>query len=430
MSRSTHRNTQHQQSDYEVDQHLWGYLTPLGSNPNLLRIDFWRISPTAKLGRDPSKNTLILPGPHISAAHATITWNGRNGAASEITLTDSSSGGTWVAGQQVEKGKSHRLKDGDEIGFGAPVAIEEDDGLYDHRFIFSDVSTNHHINRLDDLYVYGKYLGAGTGGCVRLATEKKTNKAVAIKTMHYLATRMNVFGEISVMERVLHPHILRMSSVHHAETQPIIYLVLEYMPGGDLLNYMIKEFDTRTLWPNGPDPRGIPEHICREIMYQLCHAMAFLHAQGITHRDLKPENILLLDKNMEAPFIKVADFGLASLKDEMKNFCGTVIYAAPEVLDAAPRRYNYLADSFSTGIILFSMLILMDPWRSKRTMECLSPGLRWNLLETYLLSPAGFDLLDHLVNPNPQERLSLAGALKHLWLKAHQPMHHTLTFPL
>jgi serine/threonine protein kinase len=41
----------------------------------------------------------------------------------------------------------------------------------------------------------------------------------------------------------------------------------------------------------------------------------------------------------------------------------------------------------------------------------------------------GFDLLDHLINPDPQERLSMAGVLKHSWMKAHQPMHHPLEFP-
>jgi hypothetical protein len=101
------------QDDHEVDHHLWAYLIPLGKNPKILRMDFWRISATAKLGRDPSRNTLILPGPHISermfcfrrfcvgsyisgATHAEISWNGRNGSNSVISLKDMSSGGTWV----------------------------------------------------------------------------------------------------------------------------------------------------------------------------------------------------------------------------------------------------------------------------------------------------------------------------------------------
>ncbi|KAJ7334068.1 kinase-like domain-containing protein [Mycena albidolilacea] len=420
--------------DRDVDHHLWGYLVPLGKNPRILRIDLWRISATAKFGRDPAKNTLILPGPHISAAHAEISWNGGLRENSAITLTDLSSGGTWVRGRLVGRGKSVVLKNGDAIGFGAPEPIEDDGGIYDYRYTFYDASAKH-SPRLDDLYEYGKLLGAGTGGSVRLATEKaSTNKVVAIKTIKYLENWMDIFAEITALERVRHPHIIRIFSAHHAETQPLICLVLEYMPGGDLMRYMRREYEGRTLWPLGPNHRGIPENICREIMYQLCHAMACLHAQGITHRDLKPENILLRnDKTMDAtPFIQVADFGLASFQPVMKSACGTVSYAAPEVLNPAQPGYTYLADSFSAGIILFSMytlLILGDAWCTTRTLECLWPGLQWDVLKRDLLCPAGFDLLDHLINPDPQERLSMAGVLKHPWMKAHQPMHHRLEFP-
>ncbi|KAJ7252733.1 kinase-like domain-containing protein [Mycena haematopus] len=419
-------------ADHEVDHHLWAYLVPRGKNPNLMRIDFWRISATAKLGRDPSRNTLILPGPHISGVHAEISWNGKNGEHSVITLKDLSSGGTWVSGKLVGRNKSQVLKDEDEIGFGAPIAIDDNNGLYDYRFQFRDVSVKQSPEPLDDMYDYGKILGEGTGGSVSLATEKGgTNKVVAIKKIKYLETRMDVFTEITVMERVRHPHVTRIFSAHHAESEPLIYLVLEYMQGGDLMAYMIREHHERNLWPEGPPNRGLPENICREIMYQLCHAMAFLHAQGITHRDLKPENILLRDdKSKDAtPFIKVADFGLASVTDVMKSLCGTVAYAAPEVLSPAKPGYNYLADSFSAGILLFAMLILTDPWCEPRTVHSQWPGLHWKSLSTQILCPAGFDLLDHLVNPDPLERLSLAGVLKHAWMKAHQPMHHRLEFP-
>ncbi|KAF8216425.1 kinase-like domain-containing protein [Mycena galopus ATCC 62051] len=439
--------------DLEVDGHLFAYLIPLGEHFDHIRMDLWRISATAKFGRDPSKNTLILPGEHISGVHAEISWNGKNGENSVITLTDMSSGGTWVSGQLIGRGKSMVLKNGDEIGFGAPIAIEHHGGLFDYRYIFCDVSGKQPSKRLDNLYNYGKELGVGTGGSVCLATDKKdANKVVAIKTIKYLLSKMDVFAEITVMERVRHPHVIRIISAHHAETQPSIYLVLEYMRGGDLMAYMVREYQERNLWPEGPANRGLPENICREITYQLCHAMAFLHAQGITHRDLKPENILLRDdKRMDAtPFIKVADFGLASVTPVMKQPCGTVPYAAPEVLDPARPSYvyrshlpssitlltqfissfqNYLADSFSAGVLLFSMLILSDPWCAPRNLACLSPGLRWKFLSTQLLCPAGYDILDHLVNPDPKERLSLAGVLKHAWMKAHQPMHHRLEFP-
>ncbi|KAJ6448125.1 kinase-like domain-containing protein [Mycena sanguinolenta] len=336
-----------------------------------------------------------------------------------------------VSGKLVGKNRSRTLNDDDEIGFGAPVAIADDNGLHDYRYKFHDVSRKHPPNRLDTLYHYGKVLGEGTGGTVCVATEKNDrNKVVAVKTIKYLLNKMDVFAEITVMEQVDHPHVTNIAA-HHAESQPEIYLVLEYMRCGDLMAYMLREYDECNLWPQGPANRGLPENICREIMYQLCHAMAFLHALGITHRDLKPENILLSDdRSMDAtPFIKVADFGLAGLTPVMDALCGTLPYAAPEVLNPA-EGYNYLADSFSAGILLFAMLTLADAWSTPRTVESQWPGLRWESLSTQLLCPADFDLLDHIVNPDPKERLSsLAGVLKHSWMKAHQPMHHELEFP-
>jgi hypothetical protein len=61
-------------------------------------------------------------------------------------------------------------------------------------YTFYDASTKH-SPRLDDLYEYGKLLGAGTGGSVRLATEKaSTNKVVAIKTIKYVRLCRSIKG--------------------------------------------------------------------------------------------------------------------------------------------------------------------------------------------------------------------------------------------
>ncbi|KAJ7760493.1 kinase-like domain-containing protein [Mycena metata] len=422
-------------NDPEVDEHLWAYLIP--RNQALRRVDFLRITPTISLGRDPARCTILLPGPHISATHAEISWNGLNNRCSVITLTDNSSGGTWVGNERVERGKSRILKNGDDIAFGAPVAVDDNGGLHDFRYRFCDVAAKQALKRLDDFYLRGEHLGTGTGGYVHLATEKSSNQLVAVKTIEYLKTDMDVFREIAVMETVRHPHIVSIFSAHESETVPHIYLVMEYMEGGELLQYLERELTERNLWPNGPAIRGLPEDLCREIMYQLCHAVAFLHAQGITHRDLKPENILLRDDNIRAPFIKVADFGLAhvqknlTIEVKMTEACGTVQYAAPEVLDPAKPGYNHLADSFSAGIMMFTMMILDNPWCDERKEPhgWPLPKLKWRNLTTQLLSPAGLDLLDHLVQPDPFKRVSLAGALKHLWLKSHHPMHYTLTGP-
>ncbi|KAJ7224332.1 kinase-like domain-containing protein [Mycena pura] len=347
-----------------IDSHLWGYLLPIATNPKVLRIDFWRFSPIASLGRDPFSNTLILPGPHISGKHASISWNGKSGSQSQIVLQDMSSNGTWVNGRRFH-GETCVLGDGAEIGFGAPLAVDDEEGLYDYRYIFRDVSELGPA-AIDDLYTPGEVLGGGAFGQVRLAFERGSNKVVAIKKINYVKTGADIFSEISAIERVDHPHVIKILSAHHGTSGSHIYLALEYMPGGDLLDYMNREHLGRKLWPHGPDVRGLPQNICREIMYQLCHALAHIHAIGITHRDLKPENILLRDEDQDhAPFIKVADFGFAAIQKDLdketllRGTIGTFLYMAPEVGDPSKAGYDHYVDSFSAGVIMFYMCVTL-----------------------------------------------------------------------
>ncbi|KAJ6591644.1 kinase-like domain-containing protein [Mycena vulgaris] len=423
------------EDDFQIEKHLWGYLEPFSDNPKVVRIDFWRMTPECILGRDPMVAQVILPGAHISGKHATLSWNRRTGRSAVMTVEDHSSNGTWVNGQPVGHGQTCALRDHDEISFGAPVAVSEEDGLFDYRYEFRAVAGKPPL-LFDHLYKKGALLGQGGYGSVHSAVEKKTGRVVAIKTIAYSLDALNTvhamqqtFAEIIALQHIQHPHVIQLLGAHHSHSGPIIHLVLEIMPD-NLFDYMNVEIHSRALWPTGPVHRGLPERICREIMYQLCHAMSHMHALGITHRDLKPENILLDTKN-GAPFIKVADFGLADIQMNlnhqmpMTTLCGSTIYVAPEVADPTQPGYDHYADSFSAGVIMFTMLLLTSPWAQER----ISPGapplpdMRWRWLKRDIVTFEGYDLLAHLVEPNPARRLSLTGALSHTWLRNHQSMH-------
>lgn len=92
---------------------------------------------------------------------------------------------------------------------------------------------------------------------------------------------------------------------------------------------------------------------------QMCQAVAYIHQKDVAHRDLKPENVLLTDDS-DWPKCKIADFGLAKIVDGqtlLTTTCGTPAYLAPEVPlrpDTA-QAYDYKVDSWSLGVILFSM---------------------------------------------------------------------------
>lgn len=94
---------------------------------------------------------------------------------------------------------------------------------------------------------------------------------------------------------------------------------MEYVPLGDL-----------TLYTN--DHMMMYEHMGQHVAAQICQALKYLHEQKIAHRDIKPDNILIASHN---PFaFKLSDFGLSKVVSngyDMRTFCGTILYCAPEI---------------------------------------------------------------------------------------------------
>ncbi|KAJ7155473.1 kinase-like domain-containing protein, partial [Mycena crocata] len=411
------------------DSHLWASLVPLEPHPNRHRIDLWRLTPIRSLGRNPALNTIILPGSHISGEHAIIYWNNEDGKSSEINLLDVSAGGTWVQGEKVGYQNTRQLKDLDEIGFGAPVRVTEGDGVFDFRYIFRDLSLPR--VKLDDLFVKGKRVGKGTYGEVYQALDKATNKLVAVKKIKYRVRdpreprAESSLEQITALQTIQHPHVIQLFRVIHGHRTPDIYLVLDWVEG-NLLDYIRRSTQS---------DRCLPENICREIMFQLCHAMAYMHALGIVHRDLKPDNILIDPDMSRKPFIKVADFGLVKIQKNMaepqliKTLCGSPVYIAPEVDDPASPGYDHVADSWSVGIIFFAMLTGTEPFVTKRRLsDNRIPDMRWELLPP-VVSPEGQDVLRRLLQVDPQRRISPRAVFDHRWMRTHQKMHPNQMYP-
>lgn len=146
-------------------------------------------------------------------------------------------------------------------------------------------------------------------------------------------------NEIEILKLCQHPNIIKLFDV--LENSENIFIVMELLQGGDLLNYLEqKKFK-------------LPEMDAAIIFCSIAKALIYLHDLGIVHRDIKPENILMVkDTN-----IKIVDFGLSTFlgtNDKCKGYAGTLTFAAPEVIMEFP--YDKNADWWSLGIILYSML--------------------------------------------------------------------------
>lgn len=107
-----------------------------------------------------------------------------------------------------------------------------------------------------------------------------------------------------------------------------LYLVMEYLPGGDLLGLMIRH-------------GAFDEELARFYLAEIALAVNALHGLGFVHRDIKPEN-LLLDR---CGHLKLADFGASIALSEDGSFVsispvGTPDYIAPELLQILSTKGN------------------------------------------------------------------------------------------
>lgn len=100
-------------------------------------------------------------------------------------------------------------------------------------------------------------------------------------------------------------------------------------------------------------------------MVQLIGACHYMHTHQVIHRDLKLGN-LFLDANMN---VKVGDFGLAALienpGERKKTICGTPNYIAPEVLFDTANGHSFEVDTWSIGVILYTLVVGRPPFQTK-----------------------------------------------------------------
>ncbi|KIP06125.1 hypothetical protein PHLGIDRAFT_107386 [Phlebiopsis gigantea 11061_1 CR5-6] len=411
-------------SQRPADTHLWGYLIPCSAQQR--RIDFHRDKKAYRVGRNRDErqgNDHVLTGMKISNQHCEIKWDGREEKTSTITVHDNSSNGTFINGEKIGKGRYGVLREGNEIAFGTP---HPQPGFEDYRFIYRHLAAGPPNEGLYANYDVTEELGKGSFATVMKAMSKANGHWYAVKMIHNKhlkrsATTLDANGrritvdpsaalhkEVQILQRLQHPNICQLKEVFYEENY--IHLVLEWVPGGDLLDYIVKR-------------GGLPEDESQHITYQLCEALAYIHSQGIAHRDLKPENVLLT--NDTPPQVKVADFGLAKAIDSLtmlRTMCGTPSYLAPEVVSQnGGEGYQKVVDSWSVGVIVFSMLTNASPFIDPSyavdvKTKILERQIDWTSLAQANISDDAVRFIQRLLEHKPTNRMTLSDAMHHPWL--------------
>ena len=242
-----------------------------------------------------------------------------------------------------------------------------------------------------------------------MATHAITNHKVAVKILNkakikQLGMEEKVQREINILHLCTHPHIIRLYEV--IDTPTDIFLVNEYVSGGELFDYIVSK-------------GRLSADEARNFFHQIISGVEYCHFQKIVHRDLKPEN-LLLDSNLN---IKIADFGLSNLMrdgDFLRTSCGSPNYAAPEVISghlyAGPE-----VDVWSCGVILYALLCGSLPFDDESIPNLFKKIKSGMYSLPSHLSQLARNLIPRMLEVDPMKRITIPEIRLHPWFQHKLP---------
>ncbi|CAL8277245.1 unnamed protein product [Merluccius merluccius] len=264
-------------------------------------------------------------------------------------------------------------------------------------------------------YILGDTLGVGTFGKVKgkclVGQHELTKHQVAVKILNRQKIRsLDVVGkirrEIQNLKLFRHPHIIKLYQVISTPTD--IFMVMEYVSGGELFDYICK---------NGK----LDEKESRRLFQQIISAVDYCHRHMVVHRDLKPENVLL-DAQMNA---KIADFGLSNMMSDgefLRTSCGSPNYAAPEVISgrlyAGPE-----VDIWSSGVILYALLCGTLPFDDDHVPTLFKKICDGVFFTPQYLNPSVVSLLKHMLQVDPMKRATIKEIREDAWFKDELPKY-------
>mmetsp|Transcript_7094 Transcript_7094/g.15157 ORF Transcript_7094/g.15157 Transcript_7094/m.15157 type:complete len:356 (-) Transcript_7094:187-1254(-) len=246
------------------------------------------------------------------------------------------------------------------------------------------------------------------------------HEIAAVKIVQKSAvTKEDICSEVAILDAIEraggHPYVVH--TVEVFEDNTAIYIVMEYLQGGELLSWIHHQTCSTS------------EQECARVVSQLFAALEFLHdTLGVAHRDVKPENILFTD--LCRTQIKLIDFGTAVFtpRDQARRslYCTapctyriTPYYAAPEIVF---RRVvsPFGPDIWASGIIMHMMLCCRAPYtrcaNEKEILSQVRSGVRIRNEDWRGVSVEGRDFVKALLSFDPRARPSASDALSSDWL--------------
>ncbi|XP_054162966.1 testis-specific serine/threonine-protein kinase 2-like [Oppia nitens] len=296
-----------------------------------------------------------------------------------------------------------------------------------------DELTNEAKKFLDEEYHLKiiKFLGSGAYSKVYKAVDyDKVGYAIKVIEMdkqdedirtEFIPRELQILSDV---QDCCHPNI--MMTFGYQPFDNYLFIFCELADGGDLISVLDKTRDTDL------DPQ-----IIQQWYYQIASAVNHLHLLGIAHRDIKPDNVIICNGTA-----KLCDFGHAiygvkygsngSYEMVMTDHaCGTLEYEAPEVIACELRNESYdafIADSYSMGVVLYLMVTHDFPYNCENIDVDKTDDMdyhynrvmnsEWTIEQKYKTDRLLLDLLTHLLEPSPLQRLHVFEILNHSWLSS------------
>ncbi|KAI8329502.1 kinase-like domain-containing protein [Chlamydoabsidia padenii] len=304
------------------------------------------------------------------------------------------------------------------------------------------------VRRMKPRRVIGNYslvttLGSGSMGKVRLAINELNQDKLAVKIVPRVGTlertttndtdeakkkrekdlqrEIRTIREASIMLLLHHPYIVSLKEM--VVLDPYYYMFMEYVDGGQLLDFLISH-------------GRLKERLARRFARQIVSALDYCHRNSIVHRDLKIENILISRNG----HIKIIDFGLSNLfspRSHLSTFCGSLYFAAPELLNAKAYTGPEV-DVWSFGVVLYVLVCGKVPF-DDQNMAALHDKIKRGVVDypSHLTSECK-NILSRMLVVNPNHRATTAEITVHPWMnKGHTepvnnylPERAPLTLPL
>ncbi len=227
---------------------------------------------------------------------------------------------------------------------------------------------------LADRYRIERAIGSGGMGTVYLAEHVLIHKPVAIKVLS--ATHSTKKAEVErflrearAASRIRHENIVDITDFGNSR-EGLTFLVMEYLEGEDLSTTSDRD-------------GAMPWRRAVKIILQIAAALEAAHAQGVIHRDMKPENCFRVRRGNDPDFIKVLDFGIAKIIDEIHDesqpsstnsgLLGTPEYVAPELVRGL--KPDARVDIYAVGVIFYRLLTGKLPFQGETFMATLTAHL-------------------------------------------------------